>query len=489
MSTPEVVREVQSLETYNPLAKQKAAAKLSRIPVKVVPGEILKKPDWIRVKAGSPSTRFYEIKQILRENKLNTVCEEASCPNIGECFGKGTATFMIMGDKCTRRCPFCDVGHGRPDPLDKDEPLNLARTIAALKLKYVVITSVDRDDLRDGGSGHFVECIQRIRELSPSTQIEVLVPDFRGRDDRALEILKKPDWIRVKAGSPSTRFYEIKQILRENKLNTVCEEASCPNIGECFGKGTATFMIMGDKCTRRCPFCDVGHGRPDPLDADEPLNLAKTIAALKLKYVVITSVDRDDLRDGGSGHFVECISKIRELSPATTIEILVPDFRGRDDRALEILKAAPPDVMNHNLETTARLYKEARPGSDYQFSLNLLKKFKALHPNVPTKSGIMVGLGETDEEILQVMRDMRAHDINMLTIGQYLAPSMSHLPVRRYVHPDTFKMFEAEAYKMGFTHAAVGAMVRSSYHADEQAHAAGVPDKPVSTAQNQAWPA
>ena len=195
-------------------------------------------------------------------------------------------------------------------------------------------------------------------------------------------LLKKPDWIRVKAGSPTTRFYEIKQILRENKLNTVCEEASCPNIGECFGKGTATFMIMGDKCTRRCPFCDVGHGRPDPLDADEPMNLAKTIAALKLKYVVITSVDRDDLRDGGSGHFVECISKIRELSPATTIEILVPDFRGRDDRALEILKAAPPDVMNHNLETTARLYKEARPGSDYQFSLNLLKKFKALHPDV-----------------------------------------------------------------------------------------------------------
>ena len=283
------------------------------------------------------------------------------------------------------------------------------------------------------------------------------------------ELLKKPDWIRVKAGSPSTRFYEIKQILREHKLHTVCEEASCPNIGECFGKGTATFMIMGDKCTRRCPFCDVGHGRPDPLDADEPMNLAKTIAALKLKYVVITSVDRDDLRDGGAGHFVACIEKIRELSPQTTIEVLVPDFRGRDDRALEILKAAPPDVMNHNLETTARLYKQARPGSDYAFSLNLLKKFKALHPKVPTKSGIMVGLGETDEEILQVMRDMREHHIDMLTIGQYLAPSMSHLPVKRYVHPDTFKMFEAEAYKMGFTHAAVGAMVRSSYHADKQA--------------------
>ena len=286
------------------------------------------------------------------------------------------------------------------------------------------------------------------------------------------EQLKKPDWIRVKAGSPSTRFYEIKQILREHKLHTVCEEASCPNIGECFGKGTATFMIMGDKCTRRCPFCDVGHGRPDPLDVDEPLNLAKTIAALKLNYVVITSVDRDDLRDGGAGHFAECIRKVRELSPLTQIEVLVPDFRGRMDRALDILKAAPPDVMNHNLETAPRLYKEARPGSDYQFSLNLLKRFKEEVPGVPTKSGIMVGLGETDEEILQVMRDMREHNIDMLTIGQYLAPSGHHLPVRRYVHPDTFKMFEEEAYKMGFTHAAVGAMVRSSYHADQQAHAA-----------------
>jgi lipoic acid synthetase len=284
------------------------------------------------------------------------------------------------------------------------------------------------------------------------------------------EVLKKPDWIRVKAGSPTTRFYEIKDVLRANKLVTVCEEASCPNIGECFGKGTATFMIMGDKCTRRCPFCDVGHGRPDPLDVNEPANLARTIAQLKLKYVVITSVDRDDLRDGGAGHFLACTEKTRELSPGTQIEVLVPDFRGRDDRALEILKAAPPDVMNHNLETAPRLYKEARPGSDYQFSLNLLKKFKALFPHVPTKSGLMVGLGETDEEILDVMRDMRAHNIEMLTIGQYLAPSGHHLPVRRYVHPDTFKMFEAEAYKMGFTHAAVGAMVRSSYHADQQAH-------------------
>ena len=288
------------------------------------------------------------------------------------------------------------------------------------------------------------------------------------------EQLKKPDWIRVRAALPSSRFYEIKQILREHKLHTVCEEASCPNIGECFGKGTATFMIMGDKCTRRCPFCDVGHGRPDPLDVDEPMNLARTIAALKLKYVVITSVDRDDLRDGGAGHFVECIRQIRALSPETRIEVLVPDFRGRDDRALEILKAAPPDVMNHNLETAPRLYKQARPGSDYQFSLNLLKKFKAMHPGVPTKSGIMVGLGETDEEILQVMADMRAHDIDMITIGQYLAPSGHHLPVARYVHPDTFRMFEQKAIEMGFSHAAVGAMVRSSYHADKQAEHAGL---------------
>ena len=288
------------------------------------------------------------------------------------------------------------------------------------------------------------------------------------------EVLKKPDWIRVKAGSPTTRFYEIKDILRKNKLVTVCEEASCPNIGECFGKGTATFMIMGDKCTRRCPFCDVGHGRPDPLDVNEPANLARTIADLKLSYVVITSVDRDDLRDGGAGHFVDCIRETRALSPKTQIEVLVPDFRGRDDRALEILKAAPPDIMNHNLETVPRLYKEVRPGSDYQFSLQLLKKFKALFPHVPTKSGLMVGLGETDEEILQVMQEMRDHNIEMLTLGQYLAPSTSHLTVKRYVHPDTFKMFEEKAYAMGFKHAAVGAMVRSSYHADSQAHAASL---------------
>jgi lipoic acid synthetase len=288
------------------------------------------------------------------------------------------------------------------------------------------------------------------------------------------EVLKKPDWIRVRAASGNSRFNEIKKILRENQLVTVCEEASCPNIGECFGKGTATFMIMGDKCTRRCPFCDVGHGRPDPLDLEEPNNLAKTIAALKLSYVVITSVDRDDLRDGGAQHFVNCITKTIELSPQTKIEVLVPDFRGRLEKALDIFKDGLPHVMNHNLETVPGLYKEARPGSDYMHSLKLLKDFKARYPHVSTKSGLMVGLGETDEEILEVMKDMREHDIDMLTIGQYLAPSGHHLPVRRYVHPDTFAMFEKEANAMGFTHAAVGAMVRSSYHADEQAHKAGV---------------
>ncbi len=288
------------------------------------------------------------------------------------------------------------------------------------------------------------------------------------------ERLRKPEWIRVRAASEGSRFYEIKDILRERRLHTVCEEASCPNIGECFGKGTATFMIMGDKCTRRCPFCDVGHGRPDPLDPQEPQNLAATIAALKLSYVVITSVDRDDLRDGGAQHFVDCIRAVREQSPATRIEVLVPDFRGRLDRALAILDAAPPDVMNHNLETVPRLYRQARPGSDYAHSLQLLKDFKARQPNVPTKSGLMVGLGETDDEIVQVMRDLRAHDVDMLTIGQYLAPSSHHLPVTRYVHPDVFAMFEREAKALGFSHAAVGPMVRSSYHADEQAHRAGI---------------
>ena len=277
----------------------------------------------------------------------------------------------------------------------------------------------------------------------------------------------------MKAGSSGTRFNEIKTILRDAKLHTVCEEASCPNIGECFGKGTATFMIMGELCTRRCPFCDVGHGRPLPLDVDEPRHLAETIAKLKLKYVVITSVDRDDLRDGGAKHFVDCIRETRALSPTTQIEILTPDFRGRLDRALGILREAPPDVMNHNLETVPRLYAQARPGSDYAHSLKLLKDFKAEHPHIPTKSGIMVGLGETNEEILQTMRDLRAHDVDMLTVGQYLQPSAHHLPVLRYVTPDEFKMFEIEAMKMGFVHAASGPMVRSSYHADQMAHEAG----------------
>jgi lipoyl synthase len=284
--------------------------------------------------------------------------------------------------------------------------------------------------------------------------------------------LPKPAWIRVRAASPNSRFYDIKRILRSQKLHTVCEEASCPNIAECFGKGTATFMIMGDICTRRCPFCDVAHGRPLPLDAEEPINLAATIAELKLAYVVITSVDRDDLRDGGARHFVDCIRAVRERSPTTRIEVLVPDFRGRLERALEILETAPPDVMNHNLETVPRLYRQARPGSDYAHSLRLLATFKRRFPDVPTKSGLMVGLGETDEEIIAVMRDMRVHSIDMLTIGQYLQPTPAHLPVLRYVHPDTFAMFEREAYALGFRHAAVGALVRSSYHADSQAEAA-----------------
>jgi lipoic acid synthetase len=287
------------------------------------------------------------------------------------------------------------------------------------------------------------------------------------------QALKKPDWIRVKAGNSAGRFADVKQILRDHQLHTVCEEATCPNIGECFGKGTATFMILGDICTRRCPFCDVGHGKPLPPDADEPEKMARTIAALKLRYVVITSVDRDDLRDGGAQHFIDCIAQVRELSPATRIEVLVPDFRGRLDIALDILGSGLPDVMNHNLETVPRLYKQARPGADYGHSLQLLKDFKARYPGVATKSGLMVGLGETDDEILDVMRDLRAHDVEMLTIGQYLAPSGHHLPVTRYVHPDTFKMFEREAKAMGFTNAACAPLVRSSYFADEQAEAAG----------------
>src|SRR5213595_195917 len=262
------------------------------------------------------------------------------------------------------------------------------------------------------------------------------------------EPLAKPAWIRVRAPAPNSRFHAIKHILREQNLHTVCEEASCPNIAECFGKGTATFMILGDICTRRCPFCDVAHGRPLAPDAQEPRHLAETIAQLKLSYVVVTSVDRDDLKDGGAQHFVDCIRAVRAASPATTIEVLVPDFRGRLDRALEILAAAPPDVMNHNLETVPRLYKHARPGGDYRHSLALLQQFKRLYPEVPTKSGLMVGLGETEAEILAVMRDLRAHDVDMLTVGQYLQPSPHHLPVTRYVHPDEFVVFQSEAGKM-----------------------------------------
>jgi len=297
--------------------------------------------------------------------------------------------------------------------------------------------------------------------------------------ERSGERLRKPDWIRVKAAGDASRFTQVKDILRAHHLHTVCEEASCPNIGECFGKGTATFMIMGDKCTRRCPFCDVGHGRPDPLDAAEPEHLARTIAALQLRYVVITSVDRDDLRDGGAGHFVDCIRAVRRVSPATRIEVLVPDFRGRLERALDILVQAPPDVMNHNLETVPRLYRQARPGADYAHSLALLQQFRARVPSVPTKSGLMLGLGETDEEILEVMRDLRRHDVQMLTLGQYLAPSEHHLPVLRYVAPADFDAFAVQAQAMGFAHAACGPMVRSSYHADQQAHAAAQAPAPV----------
>ena len=288
------------------------------------------------------------------------------------------------------------------------------------------------------------------------------------------EKLRKPDWIRVRAPGPESRFHEIKKILREQNLHTVCEEASCPNIGECFGKGTATFMILGDICTRRCPFCDVAHGRPLAPDPQEPRHLAETIRKLNLSYVVITSVDRDDLKDGGAQHFVDCIRAVRGSSPRTTIEVLVPDFRGRLERALEVLAAAPPDVLNHNMETVPRLYKRARPGGDYLHSLKVFDFYNKETPEIPAKSGLMVGLGETDEEILAVMRDLRAHGVAMLTIGQYLAPSAHHLPVERYVHPDTFAMFEREAAAMGFRHAAIGPMVRSSYHADQQAHRAGV---------------
>ena len=281
--------------------------------------------------------------------------------------------------------------------------------------------------------------------------------------------LRKPPWIRAKSPSHPA-VSRLKEVLRENRLHTVCEEASCPNLGECFAGGTATFMIMGDICTRRCPFCDVAHGRPDPLDAGEPENLGQTIKAMGLRYVVVTSVDRDDLRDGGAAHFVACIDAIRAHNPDIRVEVLVPDFRGRMDRALEILTTSPPDVFNHNLETVPGLYKKVRPGSDYAWSLNLLKRFKALHPEVTTKSGLMLGVGETIDEVEQVMRDLREHDCDMLTLGQYLQPSIHHLLLDRYVHPDEFDRLGELGYELGFSHVASGPMVRSSYHADQQAH-------------------
>ena len=282
-------------------------------------------------------------------------------------------------------------------------------------------------------------------------------------------MLRKPEWLRIKLPRSSERIDQIKASLRKHDLHSVCEEASCPNLSECFNHGTATFMILGDICTRRCPFCDVGHGRPLAVNLEEPRKLALTLKDMALKYVVITSVDRDDLRDGGAQQFAECIKEIEIHAPNTKVEILVPDFRGRMERALEILNQHPPHVFNHNLETAPRLYTKARPGANYQWSLDLLKNFGEANPNVPTKSGLMVGLGETNEEILAVMRDLRAHGVTMLTIGQYLQPSKHHLPVERYVHPDDFDMFQKEAMKMGFEHAACGPLVRSSYHADKQA--------------------
>ena len=283
------------------------------------------------------------------------------------------------------------------------------------------------------------------------------------------QLLRKPKWIRA-SFTGTKQVADLKKVLRSKGLHTVCEEAACPNLGECFGNGTATFMIMGDICTRRCPFCDVGHGRPNPLDKSEPKNLAETIAAMQLKYVVITSVDRDDLRDGGAGHFVECIEAIRELSPNTKIEILTPDFRGRIDVAIDILQKSPADVFNHNLETIPRLYKEARPGSDYQYSLDLLQQVKLNQPATPTKSGLMLGLGEEKHEIVEVMKDLRAHQVDMLTLGQYLQPSIHHLAVKKYWHPEEFEELREIGETLGFTNVASGAMVRSSYHADLQAH-------------------
>ncbi|GJA44274.1 lipoyl synthase [Aeromonas caviae] len=283
------------------------------------------------------------------------------------------------------------------------------------------------------------------------------------------EVLRKPEWMRIKLPPSSQKIEHIKSTLRKNKLHSVCEEASCPNLAECFNHGTATFMIMGAICTRRCPFCDVAHGRPLPLDPEEPKKLALTIKEMNLKYVVITSVDRDDLRDGGAQHFADCIREIREHSPQTRIEILTPDFRGRMEQALEVFRETPPDVFNHNLETAPRMYRVARPGADYKWSLELLRRIKEMHPHVPTKSGVMMGLGETNEEIVQVLKDLREHGVNMLTLGQYLQPSRHHLPVKRYVPPAEFDELKDVAMDLGFSHAACGPFVRSSYHADLQA--------------------
>ena len=283
------------------------------------------------------------------------------------------------------------------------------------------------------------------------------------------EVLRKPEWMRIKLPPSSQKIEHIKSTLRKNKLHSVCEEASCPNLAECFNHGTATFMIMGAICTRRCPFCDVAHGRPLPLDPEEPKKLALTIKEMNLKYVVITSVDRDDLRDGGAQHFADCIKEIREHSPQTRIEILTPDFRGRMEQALEVFRETPPDVFNHNLETAPRMYRVARPGADYKWSLELLRRIKEMHPHVPTKSGLMMGLGETNEEIVEVLKDLREHGVNMLTLGQYLQPSRHHLPVKRYVPPAEFDELKDVAMDLGFSHAACGPFVRSSYHADLQA--------------------
>lgn len=287
--------------------------------------------------------------------------------------------------------------------------------------------------------------------------------------DEPKETLRKPDWMKIKLPADSQRIQDIKSAMRKNNLHSVCEEASCPNLAECFNHGTATFMILGAICTRRCPFCDVAHGRPLAPDAQEPAHLAQTIKDMKLRYVVITSVDRDDLRDGGAQHFSDCNREIRKQNPDIRIETLVPDFRGRVNNALEILKDNPPDVFNHNLETAPRLYRKVRPGASYKRSLELLKRFKEEHPDVPTKSGLMMGLGETKEEIVEVLKDLREHGVTMLTLGQYLAPSRHHLPVERYVPPAEFEELKEIALELGFTHAACGPFVRSSYHADLQA--------------------